>query len=208
MMEYNTQKPLLRIPEYGRNVQMLIEEVLQITDRAERSKMANSIANLMASQNPTLKSQPEYMQRIWDHLHIIAQYKLDVDSPFPKPEPPVKSYLKKRKVDYIKKEHKYHFYGSNVELLIKKILAIEEGETRNKLISQVVAYMRLCYHQWNNDKVSDDIIIRHLGELSKGRIVLDKLPESNFRPPVERTYQKDYRKFKPRGNFSNRRNQR
>lgn len=207
MMEYNTQKPQLKIPEYGRNVQMLIEEALKVTDRAERSRMASAIANLMASQNPGMKNQPEYMQRIWDHLHIIAEYRLDVDSPFPKPEPPSKSYLRRRKVDYIKKEHKYHFYGSNIELLIKKITGIEEGEEKEKLINQVVAYMRLCYRQWNDDKVSDDIIIRHLTELSHGKIVLEKLPESNIRVPVERPYQKDFRKFKQKGNY-NRRNHR
>jgi hypothetical protein len=116
-MEYNTQRKHLIVPEYGRNIQMLVEYLVNgIANREERTKAAYTIINIMAQQNPQMRNQPEYMQKLWDHIYIISDFKLDVDSPYPPPEPIDKSLISSKKPSYPRRSFKYHFYGENIEL--------------------------------------------------------------------------------------------
>lgn len=190
-MEYNTQREDLRVPEYGRHIQLMIEYISTIEDRDERNKAANEVARIMAQQSPQIKNQPEYLQKIWDQIFIISDFKLDVDSPFPKPvREETERAMQNRKVHYHKRHHKYHFYGQNVELIIDKVVKMEDGELKSKIIRAIAQYMRISYKMWNDDKVADDVIIGHLKELSKGEIVLEEMPE-----PVklqDKNYNRDY----------------
>jgi hypothetical protein len=208
-MEYNTQRKHLIVPEYGRNVQMLVEYLINgIHDREERTRAAYTIVNLMAQQNPQMKNQPEYMQKLWDHIHIIADYKLDVDSPYPQPEPLDKNAVASNKPSYPKRSFKYHFYGENIELMIKQAINMEEGEQKTRYVQILASYMKYCYKNWNDEKVSDDIIIKHLNELSKGLITVDRVEDIivNTKSPVSKPFQKDYKKFKNRNNQNYKRN--
>jgi len=208
-MEYNTQRKHLNVPEYGRNVQMLVEYIINdIHDREERTRAAYAIVNLMAQANPQMRNQPEYLQKIWDHLHIIADYKLDVDSPYPQPEPLDKNAVASNKPSYPQRTFKYHFYGENIELMIKQAVLMEEGEQKTRYVQVLASYMKYCYRNWNDDKVADDIIIKHLGELSKGLLTVDKVDDIiiNTKPNPVKSFQKDYKKFKPRNNQNYKRN--
>ncbi len=177
-MEYNTQRPKLRVPEYGRNIQLLVEQIVHIPNREIRTQAAFEMVSLMAQQNPNFRNQPEMVQTLWEHLFIISDFKLDVDSPFPPPDEQNIHVKPDRKlVDYPGSKMKYHFYGKNVELMIDSILKMEDGSEKDKLSKELGSYMRVCYKIWNDEKVSDSLIINHLKELSGGKIVLDNLPE-------------------------------
>jgi hypothetical protein len=209
-MDYNTQRKHLNVPEYGRNIQMLVEYIVNnIKEKEERTRAAYAVVNLMAQQNPQLRNQPEFLQKIWDHIHIIANYQLDVDSPYPPPEPLDKNAIASKKPAYPQRTFKYHFYGENIELMIKQAILMEEGEQKSKYVQILASYMKYCYRNWNDDKVSDDIIIRHLGELSKGLLTVDKVDDlivNSKQGPVNKPFQKDYKKFKGRTNQNYKRN--
>jgi hypothetical protein len=206
-MDYNTGRGPLRIPEFGRNIQLLVEYIIaNMPDRDERNRAALTMVNLMAQQNPQLKNQPEFMEKIWDQLFMISGYQLDVDSPFPIPDVRLKNLKRPGRVQYPTKALKYHFYGKNIVMMIKKALEMEEGEAKQKYIAIIAGYMKLSYKTWNDDKVSDELIIRHLAELSGGQIVVDKVSDTFFNgKQIERTFTKDFRKNKPRWFNNNKR---
>jgi len=180
-------------PEYGRNVHLMAEHLLEITDKDQRTIAAHNIINLMAQQNPQLRNQPEYQQKLWDHLHIMTDFKLDVNSDFQKLEKAV--YLKKeiRKITYPKNKPRYRFYGKSLEIAIDKAASMPDGEEKDQLIQSLLGYMVVSYKSYNFEKVADEVIIKHMTELSKGRIIIDSVPEINV--TIEKPFQ---RKFKPK----------
>jgi hypothetical protein len=178
MIYYKEKEPLI-IPNYGRNVQMLVQHINdEIKDKKERTVAIDTLVRQIAQQNPNMKNQPEYLQKIWGHLFIISDYKLDIDSPYPLPERPKEQILKPKRIEYSKGKHKYSFYGKNVELMIEKAITMEESEVKKSFIDSIATYMKLAYKLWNDDKVADETIIKHLEDLSDGKIKLEKLPES------------------------------
>ena len=195
-MAYNTERTSLIIPEYGRNIQNLVKYITEnLNDREDRNRAAYTVVNLMSQQNPQMRNQPEFMQKVWDQLFILSEGKLDVDFPYPPIDLVVLHKPRNKRLEYINNNLKYHFYGKNIELMIEKALEMTDEEQKTKYINIIVNYMRLSYRTWNDDKVSDDIIIKHLDELSKGRLKVDKLPEA---PRTEKPYNKEYRRFKPK----------
>jgi hypothetical protein len=199
-MEYNSDREKLIMPEYGRNVQLLINHLLEIPDREERSRAAETVVKLMAQQSTQQTNQAEFMQKMWSHLFIMSGNKLDVDAPYPKPELEKEEEVKRERIPYPKKEFKYRFYGHTVELMIKKCSEMEEGEDRHQFMLTIAAFMRVSYKQWNDDKVSDEVILGHLYELSQGKLVLDKIPEYlkiQERTPIK-NQPKDSKKFRSR----------
>jgi hypothetical protein len=197
-MEYNTKRPPLKVPEYGRNVQIMLEYIAtEIEDKAERTKAVATLVNLIATQNPQMKNQNEYLQKIWNHMHIIADFKLDVDSPFPPPEKPDENIELNPKLPYPKGSMKYHFYGRNVELLIEQTIQLPDGPEKDEMVKIIAVFMKISYKTWNEDKVSNDTIIRHLEELSDGKLTIDKLPEIKMpETPIENSSQNMGRKGK------------
>lgn len=170
-MEYNTTRPKLVIREYGRNVQKLVEKSMTIEDRKERTRSANNIVKIMAQLNPNPNNQEEELQKFWDHLFIISDFKLDVDGPFPSPDPSILN-TKPERLSYKVRNYKYRYYGIIVEQLIDKAAEMKEGTERKDAIDMVASYMKQSYRQFNDEKVNDDIIINHLKELSNGRIII------------------------------------
>lgn len=190
MIEYNTQRGPLRIPEVGRNLQVLVEYITTLENKEDRNEAARAIIGLLAQQTPQLRNQPEYQQKLWDHLFILSDYKLDIDSDYEMPEKPdLDKPIKKRLVDYHKTEHKYHFYGENVERLISRVPELEDEDLKQKAIMAIAQYMKISYKTWNDDKVSNEVIIAHLKELSKGAIIIDHIPD--LPKSMERSFQRE-----------------
>lgn len=171
-MEYNTQRPKMEIPEYGRITQKLAEHLLTIKDRAQRNAAANALINIMSMSTPQFRNIEEYKMKLWDHLHIMTKYKLDVDSPYPMPEPPSEKDLKVAPLDYPKNKIKYRNYGKNLERLLEKIQRQElDGDKKKSAAETVAYYMKLVHLQWNdNQHVSDDVIKNDLDIISKGEL--------------------------------------
>jgi hypothetical protein len=173
-MDYNTTRNQLVISEYGRNIQKMIEYAVTIEDREKRSKAANSIVHVMAQMHPQVRDTVDYQQKLWDHLHIISQFKLDVDSPYPAPTQQSLE-AKPDRVPYQNNAIKFRQYGINLENIIAEALKLEDGEEKNAFIVNIANHIKKSYLNWNRDSVNDELILQHLELLSGGEL---KMPEN------------------------------
>jgi hypothetical protein len=173
-MEYNTSRNHLTIPEYGRNVQKMIEFTEGIEDREERNKAAKAIIEIMGALNPQLRDMTDFKHKLWDHLFVISNFRLDVDSPYPKPAPDQLD-RKPQKVNYPSNHIKFKHYGKTVEQIIDEIKKMPEGEEKDSMIGTIANFMKMSYLNHNRDTVSDELIAEHLDNLSKGEL---KLPDN------------------------------
>jgi len=169
--DYNTNRNRLKLPEYGRNIQKMVEYLMTIEDRDERNKMAYAVISVMGNMNPHLRDISDFKHKLWDHLSIMSDFKLDIDSPYEKPESKVFNE-KPRKVEYKTNEIKYKHYGRTLEMLIDEASKYPEGEEKELLIKIIANHMKKSYLTWNREVVSDTEIIRDLGELSGGKLNL------------------------------------
>jgi hypothetical protein len=171
-LEYNSQRPLMIIPEYGRNIQKMVAHAISIEDRELRNKVAQSIIMVMGQLNPHLRDITDFTHKLWDHLFIISDFQLDVDSPYPKPSRETLTE-KPERIKYPKKDIKYMHYGKNVELMIEKAVSMEDGPEKAAFLDAIANMMKRFYLQWNKDTVSDEVILGHLKVLSKGKLNLE-----------------------------------
>lgn len=173
-MDYNTDRTQLRMPEYGRNIQQLVEHCKTLANKDERNEMATAIVEFMGQRNPHLRDEENYKHKLWDHLFILADHNLDVESPYP-----ILSaddlISKPRKMDYPSLDNAYKFYGKSILQLIEKAIALEEGDEKDALIQVIANNMKKSYNVYNKEHVQDDVIFRHLKELSKNRLDLTGL---------------------------------
>jgi len=170
--DYNTQRKKLVLPEYGRNVYKMVEYLMAIEDREERNKAARTIISIMGNLNPHLRDVADFKHKLWDHLFIMSDFKLDIDSPYEKPTPEV-LYEKPRPVPYGNYDIRFKHYGKIIELMIMKAADYPEGKEREALIRLIANHMKKCYLTWNREVVNDDIIFDDLRNLSNGKIVID-----------------------------------
>lgn len=185
-MEYNTERPLLTIPEYGRHIQKLVQQAIHIQDPSERNNMAKAIISIMGNFNPHLRDVPLFQYKLWDQLFIMSDFNLKVDSPFNIPtRESVRN--KPQKLNYPQKHPKYRFYGSNILNIINTCVQWEEGELKEILKISIANYMKKCFLAWNKDAVEDGVILDHLRELSNGYIDLKTLNDETF---VSKEFQK------------------
>ncbi len=170
-LEYNSERSLLIIPEYGRHLQKLVDHCVALETKEERTKMAKAIVDVMGNLQPHLRDVPDFKHKLWDQIFIMSDYKLDVDSNYEKPEREILE-AKPAPLNYPKSASKYRFYGNNIQTMIDVALSWEEGEKREALVFTIANHMKKCYLNWNKDTVEDAIIFKHLKDLSKGRIDL------------------------------------
>ena len=170
-MEYNTTRGKLILPEYGRNVQNMIAHAMEIADRTERNRAAQAIIEVMGQLNPHLRDVDDYRHKLWTHLFVMSDFKLDVDSPYPIPTRDVIN-LKPDRLEYPQKNPKYRFYGNNIKYMIDVANSWEDGEMKNALVKVIANHMKKSYLSWNKDTVTDVVIFEHLYELSKGKLNL------------------------------------
>ncbi len=170
-LEYNTERLKLIIPEYGRHIQKMVEHAISIEDKEERNKVAKSIIAVMGNLNPHLRDVADFQHKLWDQLFIISDFKLDVDSPFDKPS---KEELTERPVSlgYPQNFPRYRFYGNNIKRMIDVACSWEDGDMKDGLVLTIANHMKKCFLNWNKDTVEDDVIFKHLFELSDGKLNL------------------------------------
>lgn len=170
---YNTQREKLKMPEYGRNLQEIVNFALEIKDKKERTKAAHKIVSIMSNLNPHYKENSDFKHKLWDHLAIISDFKLDVDTPFTPPTPE-SIYSAPNRIPYCNNKIRFKHYGKTTELLIEKAVEMEAGFEKNNLIYAIANHMKRLYYVWNNDKViADEIIFKDLEEIAKGRLKVD-----------------------------------
>lgn len=173
MEDYNTGRKKLRLPEYGRSVQKMVASLMTIEDREKRSEQARAVVKVMELLNPQVRIQEDYEHKLWDHLFIISDYQLDVDSPFPAPTPD-QIDTRPDPIPLQTKPVKATHYGRNIESIIDLIAGMEDGETKTYVIRNLATYMRTQYLIWNKDSVADETIFADIEKLSDGRV---KVPE-------------------------------
>lgn len=173
VLEYNTHREKMTLPEYGRLVQKLVEQLKQIPDREKRSQQARAVVRIMELLNPSIHQQENWEHTLWDNLYIIADYDLDIESPFPAPQKKEVEAVP-RVVPVQKKPVKATHYGRNIESIIELIAAKEDGEEKTAMICDLAIYMRTQYLIWNKDSVEDKTIFNDIEKLSDGRI---KVPD-------------------------------
>lgn len=175
-LEYNSERPKLIIPEYGRHIQKLIDHCVKLPTKEERNTMAQAIIDVMGNLQPHLRDVPDFKHKLWDQLHIMSNFKMDVDSPY---ETPSREEIMEapERLAYPKLASKYRFYGTNIETMIEVALTWEEGEKKDALIIAIANHMKKCYLNWNKDTVEDAVIFDHLYELSGGKLDLREAKE-------------------------------
>jgi hypothetical protein len=172
-MEYNTQLPKLEIPEYGRNIQVMIDYCITIEDREERNKCAKAIIQIMGQLNPHLRDIADFTHKLWDHLFLISKFKLDVDSPYPKPN--AETFTTKPKlVPYPATKIRYKHYGKTIERIIDVAKTFEEGPEKKELTRLIANHLKKSYVNWNKDSVTDDIIFKQFKEMTNNELMIDE----------------------------------
>lgn len=170
---YNTERVTLHVPEYGRNVQKMVDYLKTIEDREKRNEQAKAVVKVMEILNPAVHMQEDYEQKLWDHLHIISGFDLDVDSPYPVPAPESLNE-KPQTLSFNSRPIKAIHYGRNIESIIELIAALEDGPEKTAMIRSLAIYMRQQYLIWNKDSVSEQTIFQDIEKLSDYRI---KVPQ-------------------------------
>lgn len=175
MPDYNTQQKKMIMPEYGRNVQQMIDHCVSIEDREERTRCANTIINIMGNLFPHLRDVDDFKHKLWDHLAIMSDFKLDIDYPY---EIIRKENLRTKpdRIPYTLTPIRYRHYGKTLERMIKKCEDYPDGPERDQLISLLANHMKKSFLTWNKEVVDDDKIFKDLREYSHGRI--DLSPET------------------------------
>ena len=172
-MNYNTDKSTLILPEYGRNVQNLVEQAIEIKDNEERARFVQKIIELMGRMYPYLRDLRDFKHKLWDHLVIMSEFKLKEDSPFP--VPPTSTYAEKpEKIPYKVKNFRYKHFGRNILDMLKYASELEDGDEKKLLTALIANHMKKLYLTWSKDVVMDDFIYQKISELTNGKLEVDK----------------------------------
>ena len=162
--------------EYGRHVQEMVKHTLTIEDRVKRTEAAETIVQVMTQLNPSYKGSDELQQKLWDDLFIISNFQLDVDAPYPKPEP--KKEIRPEKVEYPDQKFKFKHYGKIIEALIDEAIKIENADEQQELTQMIANLMKRSYLNYNRDSVNEEMIVDQLNSMSGGKLKLD--PDFKF----------------------------
>lgn len=194
--EYNSERPDIILKEYGRNVQKLVEYLRTIESKEKRTEMAYTLIELIKQLTPSIKDQPDNPQRLWDDLYIIADFNLDINSPYPMPEREL-IFKKPMKMEYPKNDVRFKHYGKNIEKLVKEALK-KDPQEREESIIYLGKLMKTFYGNWNKETLDDSVILRDIQAMSGGALnmTIEKVREDNL---FEKLY-KERKKARPQGN--------
>jgi hypothetical protein len=144
---------------------------METQDREERNKMSKAIIGIMGNMSPHLRDVPDFQHKLWDQLFIMSDFQLDVDSPFEKPQRELLTQ-KPERLAYPKTNLKYRFYGNNIKSMINVAKDWEEGDMKSALVYNIANHMKKCFLNWNKDTVQDEVILKHLTELSEAKLIV------------------------------------
>ena len=199
-MEYNTSLSKLIIPEYGRNVQKMVHSIIDIEDREKRNHQAKSIIEVMGNLNPHLRDVPDFKHKLWDHLFIMSNFNLDVDSPYDRPSK--ESFDEKPEMlKYSDNNIKFRHYGKILPLIIKRTIDLDEGEYKDFLVFTIANHMKKSYLTWNKANVEDEVILKHLSQMSDYKLSMkETFKLSSFSDvKTQKNYKKNYSRGRNHG---------
>lgn len=189
--DYNSTRPKLILAEYGRNVQNMVDYICALPTKDERNRHAQVVIDMMGFLNPHLRDVADFKHKLWDHLHIISDFKIDVDSPYPIPDRTA-IHPKPELLEYPQHRIRFKHYGHTIEKMIERARKINDPEKKKSMTHAIANFMKMAYATWNKDSVEDDLIITDLRELSNAELQLGpdvSLTKLDFKtpPPGSRT---------------------
>ena len=170
-MEYNTTRGDMKISEYGRNIQNMILYIASLPDREQRNKLTATLVNILAIMNPDMRDQVDIRHKLYDHVHLMSDFTLDIDSPYPVPHRPEEAPRPAR-VPYTQENIKLRPYGKYMQRMIEKAVQYPDGEEKDELVKTLANNLKKMYLNWNRDSVNDELIHEHLSLLSGTRLKL------------------------------------
>ncbi|MEM6262231.1 MAG: DUF4290 domain-containing protein [Bacteroidota bacterium] len=188
-MKYNISDTPLRLREYGRNVQSMVEYAKTVEDREHRTRVSHAIVQIMSNLLPSIRQEPDYKQKLWDHLHLISNFELDVDCPYPIPPKEIFENKPTERIPYYKGSVRYRQYGLNTQMMIRKAAEMEDGPEKKAYINVIANAMKQFIRNTElyKDNGIEDIIVNHMREISRGKIDLKptdiRLTKSHFNTP-------------------------
>lgn len=174
VFDYNTSRKKLILAEYGRNVQNMVEYICNLPTKEERNKYAQVVIDMMGFLNPHLRDVPDFKHKLWDHLHIISGFQIDVDSPYPVLAKESIN-VKPERLEYPQSRIRFKHYGHTIEMMIKKAKEVADSEKKQHMVNSIANFMKMAYVLWNKDHVNDEQIMSDLAELSKGELDLSNV---------------------------------
>lgn len=200
------------MPEYGRNIQEMVRHALTIEDRDERTRCAATIAKTMLTLFPKLKEDDNYKQKVWDHIAMMADYKLDVDSPFPMPEKQEAAVHPAEHVPYPMKDIRFRAYGSIVQDMLNAAVRADTEEARLQIAAMTAVYMKRLIIQNGKETNAEDRVCADMADMTNGALQYDFAEMTEYLPEAQGNQQQQPRRqWQPRNNgqrfhFRNNRN--
>ena len=167
-MIYNTKREAIIMKEYGRSMQRYVDFAKKLPTKEQRQVAADNIINMMGTLNPQIKLTVDYKEKLWSQLFAMANFELDVDSPYPIPTTAVDARIIPAHIEYPRSSIRMKHYGKNIETLITKAASMENNEQKEALVQLSANFMKMTYKNWSNEEVSNDLIKEDLRTLSKG----------------------------------------
>lgn len=183
-MEYNTTKEKLILPEYGRNIQCMAQYCITIEDRVQRNRAANEVISIMGNMFPYLRDVRDFKHKLWDHLAVMTEFKLDVDYPYEITRPEVLKANKTR-LPYTSNKIKIRHYGRTTERMIDRAIELKDSDEKRAMVMHIANNMKKQYLAWNKNSVTDAIIKKDLELLSKGQLsIAEETRLNNYSQPT------------------------
>lgn len=177
---YNSSRPKLHLPEYGRHIQEMVDSLLMIEDRRERNKQAHAVIAVMGNLNPLLRDTADYTHKLWDHLFIISDFQLDVDSPYPRPTRD-ELEVKPQKMPYTQSRFRFKHYGKYVGQMIRTLSVEQNAEAVALAVDNIARYMRTKSFEYNQEHPNNEVIIKDIRLMAESDINIDETAINNIK---------------------------
>lgn len=193
--DYNTSRKRLVLPEYGRNIHMMVDYIKTVEDKEERTRLAHAVVAVMGNLNPHLRDINDFKHKLWDHLALIADFEMDIEYPYDPPRP--ETFIEKpKKVEYGTHRIAYRHYGKSIEMMIEAAIQVDDGEAKDALVNVVANHMKKSYLTWNGESVDDAVILKDLTRLSNGKLDISKIKLSEAKDLISKGKRPQKRNFK------------
>ena len=191
--EYNSQRSPIILKEYGRNVQKLVDHIRSVPDKEKRTEMATTLLELIKQLAPVGKDNQENPQRMWDDLFVIANFDMDINSPYPMPERDI-LFKKPKRMPYPQENVRWKHYGKNIERLVKEVLKDETIKDKEEAVIYLGKLMKTFYSNWNKEMLDDSVILKDIKAMSDGQLTMniEKVREDNLFDKLYRDKKKPF----------------
>ena len=184
---YNYTRRKLYLPEYGRHIHEMIDSLLMIEDRYERNRQARAVIAVMGNLNPLLRDTADFTHKLWDHLFIMSDFQLDVDSPYPRPTRDELA-VKPRPLSYPQSRITYKHYGKNVERMARRLKEGQDPVQVAATLDNLVRYMRAKSFEYNQEHPNNEVIVKDLKRMTDGAIEFDEVALNNLRSDYKHSF--------------------